>query len=345
MRTVLAGCVLAVAMLCAGVPAAGEAPRAEACLERACCGGLSVEGDLAVAEHRLGRLEAKGVSDSAQVRWRVPAGLSVWKHGRVLVFTGEPGAYRVELLVIDFERKAFEETEVNVTIGGRDFPAPPVPPPAPKPPEPKPPEPKPPEKPAPKAEPAKALLKLRVGSAGCTATVIGPRRPDGRWDILTASHCLDGNSKGTVTTQDGRVLKVTKTAQDASADLCWLVTDDAVESLPFATLAAAVPASGTAVWHAGYGVHVPGNREDGKVLGQDGQQVRMSLSVSSGDSGGGIFRSDTNELIASVCCTRSKGSVATMWGGSSVRAIALRPAVKAADVPPPLPLEMVGAGE
>jgi hypothetical protein len=53
----------------------------------------------------------------------------------------------------------------------------------------------------------------------------------------------------------------------------------------------------------GYGVDKPGNKETGHMVsGPDGNgQLRMNLSVSSGDSGSGTIRADTGELVAVVC--------------------------------------------
>jgi hypothetical protein len=191
--------------------------------------------------------------------------------------------------------------------------------------------PPPPEKPLPKPDPRAALGRLTVGTSGCTVTVIGPRRADGRWDLLTASHCIPGRmTKGSVKMPDGRMLAVTVTVREPGSDLAWLVTDEKVESLPYANLAAKAPEPGVAIWHAGYGVDRPGNVEEGVVLAGESRdrQLSMDLSVSSGDSGGGIFRKDTAQLVAVVCCTRAIGRRATMFGGSSVRAIELRPTGK-----------------
>lgn len=286
----------------------------------ASCAGLSIEGPDKVRQHRMVILKPSGGAEGSAYDWEVSPDdrAHVEQRGDELLFTAPPGTYRVTLRAISVAdgKVGVKKCRLDVTIEGDAPPTPiPVPPPPDK------------GKPPPdgKANPARALLKLRVGSSGCTATVIGPRRADGRWDVLTASHCLDRAGKGTVTTQDGRTLRVTKTAQDARADICWLVTDDPVEDLPFATLCKEVPPAGTPLWHAGYGVDRPGNREEGTVLGVDGQQLRMMLNVSSGDSGGGIFRADTGELIANVCCTRSRASRTTMWGGHSVRAIEMRP--------------------
>jgi hypothetical protein len=188
---------------------------------------------------------------------------------------------------------------------------------------------KPPEVPPPaqKADPTQATGRLRFGTSGCTATVMYPRRPDGRWDILTAAHCTGGpGSKGSITMKDGRTINVTVAVREPGADISWLVTDNPVDSLPFAHLAVSNPSTGTKVWHTGYGVQVPGNREDGEIIGvtQEGQ-LSMYLSVSSGDSGSGIFRDDTGELVAVVCCTTRKGAKVVMYGGHCERAVQLRP--------------------
>jgi hypothetical protein len=234
----------------------------------------------------------------------------------VLEFAAHPGTYEVELLVIQQADGGLvvEESTITVVVEGCG-PVPPRP------------EPKPPGK----ADPVQAIGKLRFGNAGCTATVIGPRRGDGKWDILTASHCTGGvGSRGSFTLKDGRILAVTVAARNADSDLTWLVTDAALDDLPFANLAAKNPPVGTEVWHMGYGIDKPGNREEGRVVGPetpDGQ-LQFGLSVSSGDSGGGIFRADTDELVAVVCCTTERGRKTLMFGGSAEQAARLRPVSK-----------------
>jgi hypothetical protein len=126
--------------------------------------------------------------------------------------------------------------------------------------------------------------------------------------------------------------------------VAWCVTDDEVKDLPYALIAAKNPEPGTAIWHMGFGVDKPGNREEGTVAeGENAQgQLRMILSVSSGDSGGGIFRADTNELVSVVCCTSGMAQRVSMWGCSAEVARRTRP--KAAEdageawVPVPIPL-------
>ncbi len=88
----------------------------------------------------------------------------------------------------------------------------------------------------------------------------------------------------------------------------------------------------------GYGYHLPGNREEGTIVGtvDSNDQLRMRLSVSSGDSGGGVFSEETGELVACVCCTSGIGKVADVWGGSSIAAMKLRGSVEVEFTNPPV---------
>lgn len=204
------------------------------------------------------------------------------------------------------------------------FPAPPAPAPAPAPttpapttPAPVPPAPPPVPKPTPNA-PA-AIARITFGSNGCTATIIGPRREDGRWFALTAAHCVNAvGQHGTLRLKDGRTTGVTVASINREADCCWLVTESNSEDFPFANLASKSADVGASIWHAGYGVHVPGNREDGTVeAAPDGNgQCRYRLSVSSGDSGGGICLNSSGEVLSPVCCTTAPGRTGQVWGAS-----------------------------
>jgi hypothetical protein len=316
---------------------------------------LRIGGETKYKPHSLVRLKAEGVDAKVALLWRVYPSKDVQRATSprgVLEFAAHPGTYEVELLVITNADGALsvEEARVSVTIESCT-PVPPVPPkPDPKP------DPKPPE--GGKLDPVNALGRIRFGNAGCTATVIGPRRPDGRWDVLTAAHCVNGEGqRGTMALKDGRNLAITVVAHHKTPDVCWCVTDEAVEKMPFALIAEKNPEVGTAVWHMGYGVDNPGNREDGTIAEREnGQgQLRMILSVSSGDSGGGIFRADTNELVSVVCCTSGMARKVSMWGCSAEVARRTRP--KPADnadeawVPVPIPIckdgkrEEAGTGE
>lgn len=312
---------------------------------------VRITGETKYKPHSLVRLKAVGVDAKAALLWRVYPSKDVQRATSprgVLEFAAHPGTYEVELLVITNTDGALsvEEARVSVTIESCT-PVPPVPPK---------PDPKPPGDG--KLDPVGALGRIRFGNAGCTATVIGPRRPDGRWDVLTAAHCVSGvGARGTLTLKDNRSFGLRVVAFHKTPDVAWCVTDDEVKDLPYAMIAESNPAVDTPVWHMGFGVDKPGNREDGTVAEREnGQgQLRMILSVSSGDSGGGIFRGDTNELVSVVCCTSGMARKVSMWGCSAEVARRTRP--KLADdadeawVPVPIPIckdgkrEDAGVGE
>lgn len=300
-----------------------------------------IVGETRYKPHSLVRLKAENVDPKAAILWRIYPSHGVERATSprgVLEFIAHPGTYEVELLVIRMGADgvlSVEESRVSVTIEGCH----PVPPSPPKP------DPKPPEKGDGKLDPVNAIGRVRFGSAGCTATVIGPRRPDGRWDVLTAAHCVTGvGARGTLTLKDDRTLGIRVVAYHKGPDVAWCVTDDEVKDLPYALIAAKNPEPGTEIWHMGYGVDRPGNREDGTVAERENDQgqLRMILSVSSGDSGGGIFRKDTNELVSVVCCTSSVGRKVSMWGASAEVLRRTRPKVTddtdGAWVPVPIPI-------
>jgi hypothetical protein len=193
----------------------------------------------------------------------------------------------VELLVITNTDGVLsvEEARVSVTIESCT-PVPPVPPK---------PDPKPPGDG--KLDPVGALGRIRFGNAGCTATVIGPRRPDGRWDVLTAAHCVSGvGARGTLTLKDGRSFGIRVVAFHKTPDVAWCVTDDEVKDLPYALIAEANPAVDTPVWHMGFGVDRPGNREDGTVAERENAQGRSRLAeIVTGD--GSIVGSNIETAI------------------------------------------------
>lgn len=294
-----------------------------------------------VGPYKLVRVSVEGADPKALLKWRVSPKKGVDRATTprgLLEFVAPPGTYDIDLEIITINAAGDlegEEHSVSVVIAPCCPPKPidpPVVPPAP---------PK-----GGKLDAPAALAKIYFAPYGCTATVIGPRRPDGKWDLVSAAHCIAHvgvGSKGSAKLPDGREFKIVVTALDKASDVSWLVTDDVIEDMPYANLASENPPVGTKVWHAGYGVDKPGNREEGVVTqaeNSDGQ-LKFSLSVSSGDSGGGIFRADTNELVATVCCTLSRGSQATMWGGSVKRARALRPKSTQAEFtwePIPMPL-------
>lgn len=196
-------------------------------------------------------------------------------------------------------------------------------------------------KPKVESDPLAAIGRIQFGQFGCTATVIEPRRIDGKYDILTAAHCTkDTPQTGTLTLRDGRKVAVRVRIRAEVSDCCWLETVEPVANLPTARLARSNPPVGTRVWHAGFGVDQPGNREDGSVEAEEdaGGKLRFRLSVSSGDSGGAILRTDTKEVVGAVCCTTAKGQVAKVWGCSAESAWRVRPGHQAEATVVPLPI-------
>lgn len=178
----------------------------------------------------------------------------------------------------------------------------------------------PPTEPAP--NPLAAIVRIGSGNVGCSATIVGPRRPDGRYWVLTAAHCVSGNGqRWSMKFRNGQEGGFRIVNFDRQADWAWGATDSSTDVYPYALLADATPPVGTKLWHAGYGVDVPGNREDGSLLQHaDGNgQIRMRLSVSSGDSGGGIVVDDAGRIVSAVCCTTRRGAVADVWGASPER--------------------------
>lgn len=279
-----------------------------------------ITGPTTVPRDTLVRLSADGVNPDAGLMWRVYPSDKVSRATTdegILEFVAPPGVYEVELLevqLLEGRKVKLLETRVKVTVTGGSSP--------PTPPNPLPPD----EPPDALPDPVKATGRILFGSAGCTATVIEKQR-DGRWLVLTAAHCISGvGAKGVLYLRDGRSMNVTCVTREAGSDLAWLVTNEPQTNMPFAKLATELPASGTDIWHNGYGIDKPSNREDGRVSGiANDNQIEMILNVSSGDSGGGIFRSDNGELVSVVCCTTDKGQRVRMFGGSSVRAAQLKP--------------------
>lgn len=300
--------------------------------DRAC--GCTIAGATEYPTHGLVRLQAQGTPPGAALVWKVTPRAGVDRATTSpdrLQFSAPPGVYEVDLMVLskDGDELSVQELFTKVTIG------------APKKDDPKKPEP---EKKEGKPDAVKALAQIRFGTAGCTATVVAPRRSDGRWDVLTASHCVPGvGAKGTMKLSDGRTVAVRVVVHETEPDVAWLVTEDnELADLPYAVIAKDNPAAGVKVWHKGFGVDKPGNREDGEVTYSEQPDGKTSfiLSVSPGDSGGGIFRSDTDELVATVCCTQKLAQKAPMSAGG-VRAIrATRPgAVRLNDLPDPTAVE------
>lgn len=176
-----------------------------------------------------------------------------------------------------------------------------------------------PDVPANKIDPVNAVVQIQFGNAGCSATVVGPQLPDGRWQLVSAAHCFTGQPReGTARFRDGRTLRIVLQKMEERTDVAWCVTELPTANVPHTMLAEKMPVAGDKVYHCGYGVHVPGNREEGTVVSPDsgGGQTQYRLSVSSGDSGGGIALTAEGHVLSPVCCTTGKGRMADVWGAS-----------------------------
>lgn len=171
-------------------------------------------------------------------------------------------------------------------------------------------------------DPLGAIIRISRPGTGCSATIIGPKRIDGRYWVLSAAHCCrETGERWTGRLRDGRTVGLVVVSIDREPDVAWMLTDVDGHGYPFALLADSTPPVGTRVWHAGYGVDKPANREDGAVTGAENAegQVEYRLSVSSGDSGGGIIMDGAGRVLSPVCCTTAPGQVARVWGASPER--------------------------
>lgn len=173
-----------------------------------------------------------------------------------------------------------------------------------------------------------AIGKIQFGNAGCTATIIGPvHTNDANLTILTAAHCVRVGDRGRMFLKDGRTLDVKCVSRDADSDAAWLTAANPGGNIPYALLAEQLPADGELVWHQGYGIDKPGNRESGvfKGITSNGKQAEFVLSVSPGDSGGGILLDRSSRVISPVCCTTRLAGLGRVFGSTPEAAARIRP--------------------
>jgi hypothetical protein len=195
-----------------------------------------------------------------------------------------------------------------------------------------------PEEPKPEKNACEAIVKVIMAGGYCSGTIIGPPPSDNRWTIVSASHCFRRvGEQVEFMTRRGIAGRAIVIAINRKSDCAILKTEEFVR-LPFIMLADSIPQVGEKVFHCGYGVHLPGNREDGTVLsGEDSNgQIRYRLSVSHGDSGGGIVSTEDGKLLSPVCCTTRIAGVGDVWGASPrvIRDMVTSPASFASDLEP-----------
>lgn len=215
---------------------------------------------------------------------------------------------------------------LSALLGIRQFPptTPPTPPTAPAP--------EAPQTPAPTTDPLQAIGKLVMAGGHCSGTVITPPDDQGQQLILSAAHCVKSVGESCqYFTRAGQMLNCRVKSIARTPDICILETDPLRAPLPYLLLAESSPPVGAAVMHAGFGVHIPGNVEKGRVLQSDtgNGQVMYELSVSPGDSGGGICLDGRGRVISPVCCTTRIAAVGQVFGGrpEEVRRMMLQPAL------------------
>lgn len=164
-----------------------------------------------------------------------------------------------------------------------------------------------------------AIGKIAMSGGYCSGTVIGPRRDDGRYTIVSAAHCFKQvGERATFIQREGTSRPVTVIAIDRRADIALCRTDTGQGDMAYTLVADRTPAWGTKVWHGGYGRHNPGNKEAGNFVtgpNPDGQN-EYEISVSPGDSGGGIVADANGHLLSPVCCTTRLDGFGRVWGGS-----------------------------
>lgn len=193
-----------------------------------------------------------------------------------------------------------------------------------------------------------AIGKIAMQGGYCSGTVVGPRMSDGRWRIVSAAHCFKRvGEDATFIQRTGSSRKIQVIAIDRKADIAICLTEQGQGAMAFTYVANNTPPPGTRIWHAGYGVHIPGNREDGTVVSgpNPSGQVEYELSVSPGDSGGGIVTDSNGHLLSPVCCTTRLAGRGRVWGGSpeQIRRMLATPTdyvdLAPIEMPPP-PVEM-----
>lgn len=172
----------------------------------------------------------------------------------------------------------------------------------------------------------------------CSATIVGPRNPDGTYRLVSAAHCCTRvGERVRLVMRDGRSFTGEYIAIDRTSDVSVIRSDRVEGFLPFALVADTDPEPNLTIWHAGYGVDRPGNREAGVVTGSvnGAGQIAYRLSVSPGDSGGGIIADSAGHLLSPVCCTTRPGAVGTVYGAAPSRVKKLLAVeTSLADLPP-----------
>lgn len=150
-----------------------------------------------------------------------------------------------------------------------------------------------------RVDPMAASVRISSGNSGCSGTLFRMDATDQYW-LLTCAHCVRSAGASVDVFGDGGMrLRGVVDRLDRRADICLVRLDERSRKYPVAKIAASPPGVGVEVWHHGFGVDRPGNVERGRVhsAGDSSRNATYQLRLSSGDSGSGIFRQDTGELV------------------------------------------------
>lgn len=168
---------------------------------------------------------------------------------------------------------------------------------------------------------AATVAVLQAHASGTGTNIDDPDDPN-RDYVVTANHVVDRtNEPVTITDAEGRKSRGRVIARDKDADLALIQVEPPRPNRTVATIAAAPKPIGTAIYHHAHGMHRPQNLETGTVrttYRTDGQDT-FTLSVSAGDSGGGIFDAETGELVAVIAATTAKNRDAIVFAGNALR--------------------------
>jgi len=196
----------------------------------------------------------------------------------------------------------------------------------------------------PATNPLDALGRLQMEGGYCSATPISPIGKDGKQVLLTAAHCVKRvGEQVQFIGRNGRLVRCSVMSINKTADACLLMTEVLQEPLPYLLVATETPAVGSPVFHAGFGIDNPGNVEKGRVLQQDAGngQVMFELSVSPGDSGGGVCVDGSGKLISPVCCTTHLAARGQVFGAGPEVVREMQKAPAAFISLPPVDMPMV----
>lgn len=156
----------------------------------------------------------------------------------------------------------------------------------------------------------RSTYRISHGRSGCSATCVGRDSVDGSYILYTAAHCVDRiGDIVTVHVDSNTRIRSTVIGLDKVSDACVIRTQPTRIRLYSSRVYSGKASNGVRVWHIGYGIDKPGNREEGSIIGYDSdrRQYMSDISVSSGDSGSGVHTVDGDYVVGTVCCTVSVG--------------------------------------